>query len=192
MFRESAAEAATKFILCHDAININIATVLSELNEFSKAAEVLESSIGLLVADLKAQEKAAAAVISNMGGGEAKNSVDGHKGRETSIGRGSERAFTLTTLAVCYHNLAVQKLFLDSAAAAVACATAAVRLATDTKCIPTRHAWLQRMERTVDAAKRYEVQGGSAASSSHNVGQEAWWEGHERLNSKVLLDKIVP
>jgi hypothetical protein len=96
------------------SININIATVLAELNEFSKAAGVLESSISLMVADVKAQERIAATVIHNMGGSD---DAMGGVGREKGMPKESDRSFALTTLAVCYHNLAVQKLFLDAPAA---------------------------------------------------------------------------
>ena len=137
-------------------ININIATVLSQLNEFGKASDVLESSIGLLVADVKAQEKAE---------GERRGS-DSNSARETAVPRHSERSFALTALSVCYHNLAVQKLFLDAPAAAIACAAAALRLATDTKCLAKKHPWYHRMERTVEAARQYQDEGGPAANAA--------------------------
>lgn len=132
------------------SININIATVLSQLNEFQKASDVLESSIGLLVADVKAQERLE---------GERRGS-DSQSARETAVPKNSERSFALTALAVCYHNLAVQKLFLDSPAAAIACAAAALRLTSDTRCLASRHPWLTRMERTVEAARQYQEEGG--------------------------------
>ena len=131
-------------------ININIATVLSQLNEFQKASDVLESSIGLLVADVKAQERVE---------GERRGS-DSQSARETAVPKNSERSFALTALAVCYHNLSVQKLFLDAPAAAIACAAAAMRLTADTKCLASKHPWLARMERTVEAARQYQEEGG--------------------------------
>ena len=131
-------------------ININIATVLSTLNEFRKASEVLESSIGLLVADVKAQERLE---------GERRG-ASSQSARETAVPKHSERSFALTALAVCYHNLAVQKLFLDAPAAAIACAAAALRLTSDTRCLAPKHAWLTRMERTVEAARQYQEEGG--------------------------------
>ena len=76
------------------------------------------------------------------------------------------RSFALTALSVCYHNLAVQKLFLDAPAAAIACAAAALRLATDTKCLAKKHPWYHRMERTVEAARQYQDEGGPAANAS--------------------------
>jgi hypothetical protein len=184
--RQQPAEAS---VAQRCTININIATVLSELNEFAKAAEVLESSIGLLVADVKAQEKAAAAVIAKMGGSDT---INGGKSREGKIPRNSERSFALTGLAVCYHNLAVQKLFLDSPGAAAACAAAAVRLATDTGCLPVRHAWLQRMERTADSARRYQEEGGGNHSGHGGRGsQPAWWEADEKTKRRATK-KVVP
>ena len=80
--------------------------------------------------------------------------------------RNSERSFALTALSVCYHNLAVQKLFLDAPAAAIACAAAALRLATDTKCLAKKHPWYHRMERTVEAARQYQDEGGPVANAA--------------------------
>lgn len=149
-------QSPTASVATRCTININIATVLSQLNEFGKASDVLESSIGLLVADVKAQERVE---------GERRGS-DSQSARETKVPKNSERSFALTALAVCYHNLAVQKLFLDAPAAAIACAAAALRLTTDTKCLAAKHPWLARMDRTVEAARQYQEEGGAMQALS--------------------------
>lgn len=134
---------ATATVSQRCAININIATVLSQLNEFSKASDVLESSISLLVADVKAQDQLGS--DGPAGAPEKKSVVD-------------EKAFGLTALAVCYHNLAVQKLFMDQSAEAILCAEAALRLVEDTHCLGPKHPWIQRIRNTIAACKSYQIE----------------------------------
>ena len=71
-------------------------------------------------------------------------------------GRTDERSFGLSALAVCYHNLAVQKLFLDKAKDAGLCAKAALRLVDDTKCLGLNHPWVGRIRHTIAACAAYE------------------------------------